>query len=91
MNKRVKKILESFAAKTLVLSLGVKGYVVRKLWQYVIVYVWRDLEKRFRKHINEEKAKKETIKGEKYEETLKDGVTEKAQRDATIDFLNGAD
>lgn len=89
MDPRLKRKLESLVAKALVALSGVKGYFAKVFCQKILVIFWRIFKFEYKEKKNEKVTEREEVKEKKYEETLKDGVTEKAQRDATLDFLNG--
>lgn len=68
------------------------NFVMRFLWRYVdmaFVAIWKSTTSAIA-YFKIDKIKKENEKkAATYEETLKDGVTEDAQRDASLDLLNG--
>lgn len=89
IKQQLKNLGYSVAAKAVVVASGVNGYVAKLFWQYALVYVAKAAYWALKKYTDEQITKREKILGEQYDKTLKDGVTEKEQDDALIDFLNG--
>ena len=81
------KKIESLVAKALVSLAGVKGFLAIVL-QKVIVIFYNIVKEDLKEKRDEKITEREEVKEKKYEESLKDGVSEKQNEDDTLDFLN---
>lgn len=83
----MKKSLLAFFSKIPWPVGGLKGFLFKMAFKYIVIPAGQFIVFLAKQYVADQKQKADEIKKEKYENNLKDGVTEDESRDSITDLI----